>query len=96
MVKVTHQPATVIENVTNFCYFCNALMLQSLWNEIFVEFGDKRLLSCTPVADIRLACIHSSGDQQTLFFMPMEIFTVLLFPITLSSRPAAIITMMNR
>ena len=57
MVKVTHQPATVIENVTNFCYFCNALMLQGLWNEIFVEFGDKRLLSCTPVADIRLACL---------------------------------------
>jgi len=31
---------TDIENVTNFCDFCKALMAQGLWKGDFTEFGD--------------------------------------------------------
>ena len=38
-----------IENVTKFCDFYKALVLQSLWNGNFFELADNGLLGCMAV-----------------------------------------------
>jgi len=43
------QGAPDIENVTNFCVFYKALVLQSLWNGNFFELADNGLSGCSPV-----------------------------------------------
>ncbi len=45
---------TVIENVTNFYDFCNALLLLSLRCEHFFILADNGLLSCTAVVAVNL------------------------------------------
>ena len=56
---------TAIENVANFCVFSKALMPQGLWNGIFVEFGDNRLLSCTTVVGVNSRKGDRFGDTRT-------------------------------
>jgi len=45
-------PKLDIENVYNFCIFYKALVLQSIWNGDFFEFGDNGLLSCIRVVGL--------------------------------------------